>query len=160
MFRPQFPSIRGIRARFRPPKTARTEAESTTAREKSIWSDWRSLLSNILGMLSQIPCFFQRSKRRQHVIPLPQPISLGRYSQGIPVRNTKRIPVNAFRLLIGGRPPWGRAGGLGNKGSMISHNSSERSGFAMALSSLTICDILYSLLSIHRPFHYQKLRFC
>jgi len=38
MFRPQFPSIRCIRTRFRPPKTARTEAESTTAREKYILS--------------------------------------------------------------------------------------------------------------------------
>lgn len=160
MLRPQFPSIRWIRARFRPPKTARTEAESTTAREKSILSACRSLLSSTWWILSQIPCFFQRSRRRQHVIPLPHPISFGRYSQGIPVRNTKRIPVNAFRLLTGGRPPLGRAGGLGNNGSMISHNSSERSGLAMTLSSLTIHQIVFLLLSIHRLVRYQKLRFC
>jgi len=38
MLQPQFPSIRCILARFRPPKTARTEAESTINREKSILS--------------------------------------------------------------------------------------------------------------------------
>jgi hypothetical protein len=160
MFRPQFPSIRGIRARFRPPKSARTEAESTTAREKSIWSAWRSLFKSIRCILSQIPCFFQACRRRQQVIPLPQPISWGRYSQGIPVRSTKIIPVNALRLLTSGRPPLGREGCLGSKGSMISHNSSGRSGLAIALSSLTILDILYSLFSIHRLYYYQKLRFC
>jgi len=46
VFRAIFAPIRGVWAGFRPPKTARTEIESTTAREKSIWSACRNLLSN------------------------------------------------------------------------------------------------------------------
>lgn len=160
MFRPQFPSIRCIRARFRPPKTARTEAESTTAREKSIWSAWRSLFKRTWWILSQMPFSFQLCRRRQQVIPLPQPISLGRYSQGIPVFSTKRIPVNTLRLLTGGRPPLGFNAGFGSNGSMNFHSSSLRSGLAIALSSLTMLNILYLLFLIHRLYHYQKLRFC
>jgi len=78
MFRPQFPSIRCIRARFRPPKTARTEAESTTAREKSILSFSRRWLSRMRCILSQMPAFCQSCRRRQQVMPEPQPISFGR----------------------------------------------------------------------------------
>ena len=36
--------------------------------------------------------------------PEPQPISCGRYSQGIPVCNTNKIPVNTFRSSIRFRP--------------------------------------------------------
>jgi hypothetical protein len=160
MFRPQFPSIRRIGARFRPPDNARTDAESTTAREKSSWSAWRSLFSRTWWILFQIPRCFQVCKRRQQVIPEPQPISWGRYSQGIPVLRTKRMPVKAARCSIGGRPPFGRAGRLGSKGSMSCHNWSGRSGLAMALSSVTVQNILCLSMFIHRPYHYQKLRFC
>lgn len=38
MFGPEFASIGGIRARFQPPKTARTLPLSTTARDQSSWS--------------------------------------------------------------------------------------------------------------------------
>lgn len=45
MFAPSFPSVRGIRADFRPPKTALTELESATARVQSILSASWSLAS-------------------------------------------------------------------------------------------------------------------
>jgi hypothetical protein len=142
MFRPQFPSIRCIRARFRPPKTARTEAESTIAREKSILSFSRRCLSRMRCILSQIPACCQSFRRRQQVIPEPQPISLGRYCQGIPVLSTNMIPVRAFRSSIGGLPPFGRAWCLGKMGSMSFHNWSFTSGLAMFWSSMTKCQIL------------------
>ena len=102
MFRPQLPSIRRIRAGFRPPKTARTDDESTTAREKSILSAPRSLLSKTRYILSQTPGFCQSRSRRQQVMPLP--ISLGRYSQGMPVLSTNRMPVIAVLSGVGFRP--------------------------------------------------------
>ena len=142
MFRPQFPSIRCIRARFRPPKTARTEAESTTAREKSILSFSRRWLSRMRCIFSQIPAFCQSCKRLQHVIPEPQPISFGRYCQGIPVLSTKMIPVRALRSSTCGLPPFGRGGCLGKIDSMRFHNWSFTSGLAMFWSSMTKCQIL------------------
>jgi len=142
MFRPQFPSIRCIRARFRPPKTARTEDESTIARQKSILSFFRRCLSRIRCILSHTPAFCQSFRRRQQVIPEPQPISLGRYCQGMPVFSTKIIPVRAFRLSRGGLPPLGRGGCLGIIGSMIFHNSSFISGLAIFVFSITGYPIL------------------
>ena len=153
MFRPQFPSIRCIRARFRPPKTARTEAESTTAREKSILSFSRKWFSRMRCILSQIPAFCQSCRRRQHVIPLPQPISLGRYCQGMPVLSTKMIPVKVLRLSIGGLPPFGRGGCLGRIGSMSFHNWSFTSGLAMFLSSMVKCQIVRFPIHIYRTNH-------
>ena len=142
MFRPQFPSIRCIRARFRPPKTARTEAESTTAREKSILSFSRRWLSKMWCILSHIPAFCQSCRRRQQVMPDPQPISFGRYCQGIPVLSTKMIPVRALRSSTGGLPPLGRGGCLGRIVLMSFHNWSFTSGLAMFWSSMTKYQIL------------------
>ena len=69
--------------------------------------------------------------RRQQVIPLPQPISCGRYSHWIPVFNTNTIPLRHARSGIGGRPGFffGRGGGI--SGSTTAHNSSLTSGLAM-----------------------------
>jgi hypothetical protein len=38
---------------------------------------------------------------------LPQPISWGSISQGMPLLRTKRMPVRAARSGTGGRPPFG-----------------------------------------------------
>jgi len=160
MFRPQFPSIRCIWARFRPPKTARTEAESTIARENSILSFPRRCLSRIRCILSQIPAFCQSFSRRQQVIPEPQPISLGRYCQGIPVLSTKMIPVRAFRSSIGGLPPLGRWGCLGRMGSMSFHNWSFTSGFAMMMSSMNKYQIFHFPIHLYRTNHCSNFRFC
>jgi hypothetical protein len=42
------------------------------------------------------PTRCQRTSRRQHVLPDPQPISLESICHGIPLRNTKTIPVGAL----------------------------------------------------------------
>jgi len=133
VFSARFASIGGIGARFRPPKTARIDPESTRAREKSIWSALRSLLSRTRCILSQTPAFCQSFNRRQQVIPLPQPISLGRYSQGIPVLSTNKMPVRAARLGIGFRPGYrNRLLFFGSSGSIIFHNLSSNIGLAMS----------------------------
>jgi len=153
MFRPQFPSIRCIRARFRPPKTARTEAESTTAREKSILSFSRKWLSRMRCILSQIPAFCRSCRRRQQVMPEPQPISFGRYCQGIPVLSTKMIPVSALRSSTGGLPPLGRGGCLGRIGLISSHNWSFTSGLAMMMPSMAKCQIFHFPNHLYRTKH-------
>ena len=133
VFRALLAAIRGVWACFGPPKTARTEAESTTAREKSIWSACRNWLSNTRWILSHTPAFCQSLRRRQQVMPEPQPISWGRSSQAMPVLSTKRIPVRAARSGKGFRPGYrNRRFFFGSNGSMICHNSSSSIGFAMS----------------------------
>jgi hypothetical protein len=78
------------------------------------------------------PACCQSRNRRQQLIPLPQPISAGKYSHGRPVRSTKMIPVKACRSGIGGRPPFGRGGRGGSSGATTAHNSSVTSSFAMS----------------------------
>lgn len=143
-----FASVRGIWACFLPPKTARTEAESTTAREKSILSAFRNLLSRMRCILSQTPAFCQSRSLRQQVIPEPHPISLGRCSQPIPVLSTKSIPVRAARSQTGFRP--GCRNLLfffGISGSMSFHNSPSKIGLAMS-NLLVIAFWLLMLSSI------------
>ena len=77
MFRAFFAAIRWVWACLAPPKTARTEDESTMAREKSIWSAWCNLFSRVWCILSHMPAFCQSRNLLQQVIPQPQPISFG-----------------------------------------------------------------------------------
>jgi len=125
-------TIGGIRTRFFPAPTARIDEESTTARDQSIRIPSSSRCSKARWSRSQTPASCQSRRRRQQVTPLPQPISNGRSSHGIPVRRTNRIPVNAARLSTGLRPGYfhRRALGLGRSGSTTSHNSSFRIGLA------------------------------
>jgi len=133
MFRALFAAIRGVWPCFRPPKTARTEEESTMAREKSIWSAWRSLLSKARWIVSHIPAFCQSRNLLQQVIPHPQPISPGRSSHPMPVLSTNRIPVKASLSETGFRPGYRNLlFFFGIIGSMISHNLSSSIGFAMS----------------------------
>jgi hypothetical protein len=64
-----------------------------------------------------MPAVAQSRSRRQQVIPLPQPISWGRYSQGMPVFSTNKIPVSAARSGTRGRPPFGLGGSGGSNGA-------------------------------------------
>jgi len=134
MFGAFFAAIRGIGARFRPPKAARTDALSTTARDQSILSASWSRSSRTLWILSQTPRRCQSRSRRQQVIPHPQPISCGRYSQPIPVLSTKMTPVRTDRLSLGLRPGNRRRRrfGGGSIGSIIFHSSSSKTSLAMA----------------------------
>lgn len=117
-----------------PPKTARTEALSTMARDQSIPSAWCRCASKVSYTASHTPNSCQSRRRRQHVTPLPQPISCGKYDQGIPVRKTKRIPTRARRLETAGRPLL--LGGLsgGRRGSMCSQSVSGTSARAIYAS--------------------------
>ena len=147
MFRALFAAIRGVWACFRPPKTARTEDESTTAREKSIRSACRNLLSNTWWILSHTPAFCQSRKRRQQVIPDPKPISRGRSSQAIPVLRTKSIPLRAAWSEIGFRPGYRNLRFFfGINGSMICHSS-----------SLSICFAMSSLLALNSSIQLLML---
>jgi hypothetical protein len=143
----RFTPICRVRAALLPPKTALTEAESTTALEKSIRSHWRSWTRRIWCILSQTPAFCQSRKRRQHVIPLPQPISFGKYSQPMPVLSTNRIPIRASLSETGFRPGYlNLLFFFGMIGSMIFHNLSSSIGFAM--SNLLVVELWLLMLSV------------
>ena len=115
---------------FAPPGEATVEA-SIAARVQSMRSAWPSRSRKTRWRRSQTPAFCQSRSRRQQVIPDPQPISGGSISHGVPVISTKRMPVKAARSEIGGRPPLGRGGREGSRGSMTAHNSSETIGLAI-----------------------------
>ncbi len=154
VFAPRFGFVHGIRARFFPPSKARTGLLSTTARDQSIWSALRSWASSVSWMCCQTPAACQSRSRRQQVIPEPQPISWGRSSQGMPVFKTNRIPVRAWRWLIGLRPGCrNRLGlGAGNNGSIRFHNLSFRSGLAIGESSKAMRFTSLPNLTCSRPF--------
>lgn len=158
VFRAVFPAIRGVRAGVRPPKTARTEALSTTARDQSILLASRSRLSKTWWMSCQTPASCHSCSRRQQVMPHPQPISCGRSSQGMPVLSTNRMPVSVLRWSIGVRPPLGRGLCGGRQGSMSSQSSSVSSGLAIGPSSMTTKKSK-SLLN-HRLTNSSKNTFC
>jgi hypothetical protein len=133
-------TIRGIGARFRPPKTALTDEESTTARDQSIWSAARSRHRSTSCTFCQTPCSCHAFRYRQQVMPEPQPISWGSISQGMPLLSTNRMPVRTLRRSIGRRPGYRARRGLGGgkSGSMISHSSSGTSSSAMTTPSLVL----------------------
>lgn len=84
--------------------TARIDNESTTTREKSIYSAKRSCASSNSCSCDQTPAACQSCKRRQQLTPEPDPISAGRSRYRSPDLSTKMMPVNAARPAIGLRP--------------------------------------------------------
>jgi hypothetical protein len=134
--RAMFAAIGGVWPGLRPPKSARTEQLSSATLDPSISFASPSSSSNTRQTFSHTPAKCQSRNRRQHVMPLPQPSSFGKYSQGQPVRMMKRMPVSALRFGIGGRPPLGLGCWRGRRGSIRNHNSSVRSGLAISGSSL------------------------
>ena len=129
--RARFAFIRRIGAGTFAPFLAAMLAESTAARDHSILPASPSLSSSTWWRRSHTPAFCQSLSLRQQVMPLPQPISGGRYSHGKPVLSTKMMPVRAARLGTLGRPPFGLSGSGGNSGSITSHSSSESIGLAI-----------------------------
>jgi hypothetical protein len=97
-------AIGWVRSSFFPPCTARTEELSTTTRDKSIFSAPRSSDNSTRCRFFHTPAFSQARSRRQHVIPDPQPISLGNISQGMPDIKTNKMPVRILRSSRGLRP--------------------------------------------------------
>jgi hypothetical protein len=110
---------------------AGTVAESMEARDQPISPASLSLSSSTLCSLSHTPACCQSRRRRQQVIPLPQPISWGSISHCKPVLSTNRMPVRAARLEMRGRPPLGLGGSGGSSGSITSHNWSDSNALAM-----------------------------
>jgi hypothetical protein len=129
--RARFAAICRIRPGGFAPFFARTLVLSRLARDQSIPSRSPKRSKSTRWSRCQIPAACQARRRRQHVMPLPQPISFGKSSHGIPVRSTKMIPVSAARSDSRGRPPFGLGGSGGNSGATISHSSSLTIGFGM-----------------------------
>lgn len=128
-------AIRGVRASFSPAPTARTDDESTAAREKSSWPASRNFASSSSCSRSQTPAFRQSRKRRQQVGPEPNPNFVDRSHQRIPVLNTNRMPFSAARSETGRRPGYfsRRGFGGGSKGSINAHSSSSMIGVLIPL---------------------------
>jgi hypothetical protein len=94
-----------IRSGFCAPLLAGMEAESSEARSQSIWSASPRGSRRTRCSLSHTPASCHSIKRRQQVIPEPQPISWGSISQGMPLFRTKTMPVKAARSSMRGLPP-------------------------------------------------------
>ncbi len=137
--RARFAAIRWIRAGFVAPPGAATLAASIAARDQSICSAWPSWFNNAWWSFCHTPIRCHARKRRQQVMPLPQPISCGSISHGMPLLRTKTIPVSAARCGTGRRPPLGRGRGGGSNGSMSPHNSSVTSSCAIPLHTSLVC---------------------
>jgi len=135
MFAPFFRSIRGIGARFGPPKTARTLALSTTARSHWMRSASRKRASSTRRTFSHTPASCQARSRRQQVMGEPHPNSRGNIDQGMPLRSTNSIPVKAARSDTRGRPPFGLGRSAGNNGAITCHSSSLTKGLLIGISS-------------------------
>jgi hypothetical protein len=132
VFCPVFSAVHRVGPGRSPPKIARTDALSMTARDQSIlWARCRRRNSSRCSLRhTPARCHWQR--RFQQVIPQPQPISWGKSSQGMPVLSTKRIPVSALRSSKGKRPGWClRRLCRGSSGRMILHRPSSNNGLAM-----------------------------
>lgn len=132
MFRPRLTAIGWVRSSFFPPRSARMEELSAIARARSNWPRWRNSASSAACRRFQTPARCQRTRRRQQVLPDPQPISFGSICQGSPLRNTNRMPVNTARSGTLGRPIVlnRRRGGFGKSGSIRRQNASSIRGWA------------------------------
>jgi hypothetical protein len=131
MFRPGLTAIGRVRSSFFPPRSARSDALSTTARARSSRPRRRNSVSKARWSRFHTPARCHRTSRRQQVLPDPQPISCGSIFHGMPLRSTKRIPVSTARSGIGFRPAYWRWRGrrLGKRGSIRVHKSSSMSAW-------------------------------
>jgi hypothetical protein len=128
--RARFSLIRRIRSGFRAPLLAGMLAESREACSQSIRSASPRRSSKMRCSLSHTRASCHSRKRRQQVIPEPQPISWGSISQGMPLLSTKTMHVRAARSSMRVLPPRGFGGSGGRSGPMVSHGSSVTSSLA------------------------------
>lgn len=133
VFRPGLAAIGRVRSSFFPPRNARSEALSTTARARSTWPRCRNSASRTACRRFHTPARCQRARRRQQVVPDPHPISRGSMFHGSPLRSTKRMPVSTARSGIGFRPAYCRLRRrrFGRRGSMRLHNASSIKALVM-----------------------------
>ena len=126
MFRPRLTAIGWVRSSFFPPRNARMEELSATPSARSNRSRWRNSASSMACRRFHTPARCQRTRRRQHVLPDPHPISFGSICHGRPLRKTNRMPVNAVRSGTRGRPiALNRRWGFGKSGAMRLQNASS-----------------------------------
>jgi len=88
-FTPWLAAVGGIGSGLLAALFAGILAESSAARDQSIFSASAKRWSRVRWSRSQTHARFQSRRRRQHVMPLPHPISRGRGSQPIPLLSTK-----------------------------------------------------------------------
>jgi len=132
-----FSAVGGIGPRQLAPPTARTLPLSITARDQSMALAAWSRASSSSCSFCQTPAACQSRNLRQQVMP-QHPNCAGRYSHGMPVRRTKRMPSRQARLSRGLRPGWRfRRGLTGMRGSISVHSSSSSSGLAMGVPPCT-----------------------
>ncbi len=133
MFRPGLAAIGRVRSSFFPPRIARNDALSTTARARSSRPRRRNSARSTAWSRFHTPARCQPTSRRQQVIPEPQPISRGNMRQGMPLRSTKRMPVSTARSGIGARPAYWRlrARRVGKSGAIRVHKASSSKGCGM-----------------------------
>ena len=127
-------AIRRMRPGRCAPFVARTLRLSRLARLQSIWSASPKRLSRVWCRRPQTPAACQSRRRRQQVAPLPQPLSWGSISQGMPLLSTTMIPLSTARSGMRGRPPLGLGGSGGSNGAMASHSVSLTNGFLMPIA--------------------------
>ena len=130
---PRLAAIGRVRSSFFPPRSARNEELSTTARARSNSPRRCNSASRTVCNRVQTPARCQRTRRRQQVVPEPQPISRGSMFHGKPLRSTNRMPVSTARSGIGFRPAYWRfrRRRFGSSGSMWLHKSSSSNGLVM-----------------------------
>ncbi len=131
------------------PLFAGTLAESREARSQSICFASPRRSKRTRCSFSHTPASCHSRKRRQQVTPLPQPISWGSISQGMPLFSTNRMPLRAALSSMRGLPPSGLGGSSGNSGSTISQNSSLTNSLAM-FSTYPNSVVLKESLNHHR----------
>ena len=124
-------SIGRVLARFSAPFLAGTVLASALARLQSILPAMPNLSSIRRCSWCHMPAWCQSLRRRQHVMPLPQPISWGNRCQGRPECSTNRMPVSAALSQTRGRPPLGLGGSGGSSGSICAQSASGKSSLAM-----------------------------
>ena len=115
-------AIGGIGSGVAPPKTARTEALSMTARESRIEPRLPKRRNSRRCNSGHTSAWVHSCSRRQQVTPLPQPISWGSMFHGNPLLRMNTIPVKQARFDTGGRPPFGEAVCRGRSGSISFHS--------------------------------------
>jgi len=126
-------AIGWVRSSFFPPRTARTDALSTTVHRWSRRPRRRSSASSASCNRCQTPVRCHRTRRRQHVLPEPQPICRGSICHGMPERRTNKMPVRMARSGIGVRPC--RCPRRTRRGGISGANR------AQIASSINVCDM-------------------
>ena len=137
-FAAQFGSVGGIGAGVDPPKSARTEALSMTARDQSMPPASSSFCSRIVCSFGQMPSLVQSRKRRQHVVGEGGITDesadglMGTSRQASPPRRTNKMPSRQRRSSAGGAPPLDDFLRTGKSGFISFHRASVTIGLVIA----------------------------